>query len=164
MAGTCSVGVCTDQHLIARSGYVLVLACSVGIVIGGLSGYAGGKIDNIMMRLTTCSWLFGSRAGPGHRGCIGRQPDHAMIAVTVAWWPCMPAGQRSVLSVKNNLYVRPPGFWRKRCAHPGAPCAAQLRLPILVMLSMDVGFVILMTASLSFLGLGPKPPRRSWGP
>lgn len=145
---------------------VLSLACSIGIILGGTAGYAGGKLDNILMRLTDMFLAFPALVlALAIAAALGASLTNAMLAVTAAWWPWYARLVRGqVLALKNNLYVetaRVSGASDMRILirHILPNCVS----PILVMLTMDLGFVILMTASLSFLGLGAKPPTPELG-
>lgn len=145
---------------------VLSLAVTAGIVIGATSGYAGGRIDNLFMRITDMFLAFPTLVlALAVAAALGPSLTNAMIAVTVSWWPWYARLVRGqVLAVKNNLYVEAA----QACGVSNARILFRHILPncvspILVMLTMDVGFVIMMTASLSFLGLGAQPPTPELG-
>ena len=145
---------------------VLTLACTVGIILGGTAGYIGGRVDNLLMRLTDMFLAF-----PGYilalalAGALGPSLNNAIISVAAVWWPWYARLIRGqVLSVKQNLYVdaaRSTGardgriLWR----HILPNCIT----PLLVLATMDFGIVILVLANLSFLGLGAQPPEPELG-
>lgn len=145
---------------------VLALSGSIGIIVGVIAGYTGGKLDNLLMRITDMFLAFPILVlALAIAAALGPSLTNAMIAVTAAWWPWYARLVRGqVLSVKNEPFVEAAraigaSDWRIMFRHILTNCVS----PILVMLSMDVGFVILMTASLSFLGLGAKPPTPELG-
>ena len=145
---------------------VLSLACSIGIVLGATAGYLGGRIDNLIMRFTDMFLAF-----PGYilalaiAGALGASLTNATISVAAVWWPWYARLVRGqVLSVKQNLYIDAvtaigAGDLRILFRHILPNCIT----PILVLLTMDVGIVILVMANLSFLGLGAQPPEPELG-
>lgn len=150
-----------------RSALMVILgACIVGIVIGGVAGYAGGKVDNLLMRLTDMFLAF-----PGYilalaiAGALGASLTNAIVSVALVWWPWYARLIRGqVLSVRQNLYIDAAesigaGHTRIIVRHilPNAIT------PLLVLATMDIGIVILVLANLSFLGLGAQPPEPELG-
>jgi peptide/nickel transport system permease protein len=145
---------------------VLSLACFFGIIMGGTAGYVGGRVDNLLMRLTDMFLAF-----PGYilalaiAGALGPSLTNAIVSVAVVWWPWYARLIRGqVLSVKQNLYIeaaRNIGASHRRIVlrHILPNCIT----PILVLATMDFGIVILVMANLSFLGLGAQPPQPELG-
>jgi peptide/nickel transport system permease protein len=145
---------------------VLSLACLVGITLGGLAGYVGGRVDNLLMRLTDMFLAF-----PGYilalaiAGALGPSLNNAIVSVAAVWWPWYARLIRGqVLSVKQNLYIdaaRNIGASHARIIlrHILPNCIT----PLLVLATMDFGIVILVMANLSFLGLGAQPPEPELG-
>ncbi len=145
---------------------VLSLTCVVGILLGGLAGYIGGQVDNLLMRLADMFLAF-----PGYilalaiAGALGPSLNNAIISVTAVWWPWYARLIRGqVLSVKQNLYIdaaRSIGASHARIVarHILPNCIT----PLLVLATMDFGIVILVLANLSFLGLGAQPPEPELG-
>ncbi|MGQ9600465.1 MAG: ABC transporter permease [Anaerolineae bacterium] len=145
---------------------VLVLACMIGICLGGTAGYLGGRIDNLLMRMTDMFLAF-----PGYilalaiAGALGPSMTNAIISVAVVWWPWYARLARGqVLAVRQNLYIDAArsigaGHIRILVRHILPNCIT----PLLVMATMDLGIVILVLANLSFLGLGAQPPEPELG-
>jgi peptide/nickel transport system permease protein len=145
---------------------VLSLACSVGLIVGGTAGYVGGRVDNLLMRLTDMFLAF-----PGYilalaiAGALGPSLTNAIVSVAVVWWPWYARLIRGqVLSVKQNLYIDAArnigaGDVRIVLRHILPNCIT----PLLVLATMDFGIVILVMANLSFLGLGAQPPEPELG-
>jgi len=155
----------TRVSLVAGFGSV-VIAVVVGGVLGLAAGYAGGRVDNLIMRVVDAVLSFpplvlalalGAVLGAGLSGVV--------IALGVVYTPTFARLMRGqVLSVKTRDYVeaaRALGSpaWRIARQHV-LPNAAT---PIVVQASLSVAFAILAEASLSFLGLGVQPPAASWG-
>lgn len=145
---------------------VLLAATAIGVFFGGTAGFFGGWSETVLMRLTDMFIAF-----PGHilalaiAGALGPSLNNAIIAVAFVWWPRyarMVRGQ--VLSVKHNVYVEAAralgaGNLRIFISHILRNCFS----PVLVMATMDVGIVVIVLATLSFLGLGAQPPTPELG-
>ncbi|MAJ45060.1 MAG: peptide ABC transporter permease [Candidatus Marinimicrobia bacterium] len=143
-----------------------VISSLIGISIGLLSGYFGGKIDSILMRLTdmimgfpTLLLLIALSAvmEPGIKTVI--------IAISFVSWTGMARIVRSqVLSIKTDEFIyaaKSLGFSEfKILLHHVLPnCIG----PILISFTLGISGAIMAEASLSFLGLGIQPPMPSWG-
>jgi len=155
----------TRVSLVAGFGSV-VIAVLVGGLLGLLAGYAGGRVDNLVMRVMDAVLSFpplvlalalGAALGAGLTGVV--------IALGVVYTPTFARLMRGqVLSITAREYVDAaralgaPG-WRIAWSHVLPNATA----PIVVQASLSVAFAILAEASLSFLGLGIQPPAASWG-
>jgi len=155
----------TRVSLVAGLGSVGI-AVLVGGLLGLLAGYAGGRIDGLVMRLMDAVLSFpplvlalalGAVLGAGLTGVV--------IALGVVYTPTFARLMRGqVLSITVREYVDAaralgvPG-WRIAWSHVLPNATA----PIVVQASLSVVFAILAEASLSFLGLGVQPPGASWG-
>lgn len=151
--------------LLVGIGTVLI-AASVGTVLGLIAGYFGGWVFTVIMRVTDgimaippllLALVIATLLGTGTKGVI--------IAVSFALLPGyirLICGQ--VLSVKENEYVMAArsigvGHFGIMFRHILPNCFA----PLIVQMTMMMGLAILLEASLSFLGLGIKPPTAVWG-
>ena len=145
---------------------VVVIAAAIGIPIGLLAGYAGGWIDAVCMRISDIFLAFPPLLLPiTLSALLGPGLFNAMLAVAISWFPWYARIIRaSVLSVKSELFVvsaRAIGTsplviaWRHVLPNSLAP--------VIVQASLDFGFAILTTASLSFIGMGAVPPAVEWG-
>ena len=145
---------------------VLSIATGLGFVVGSLAGYLGGRVDDILMRITDVWMAFPSLVlAIALNAALGRGLFQTMLAVGFSWWPSYARLIRAqVLSVKNEEYIlaaRALG-----AGHPRILVRHVFRNgfdPVLVNITIDVGFVALATAGLSFLGLGIEPPTPEWG-
>lgn len=142
------------------------LALLIGIPLGVIAGYSGGKIDEIIMRITDVFLSFPTLLlAMAISAMLGPTLRNAMIAIAISWWPWYTRLLRSeAVSVKERDFVeaaRAMGApWGKIVFKHILPnCLA----PIIVQGSMDFGSIILTSASLSFLGLGAQPPTPEWG-
>ncbi len=145
---------------------VVFFALLIGIIIGGAAGFAGGWTDEILMRLTDIIFAVPSMVlAMVIAAMLGRDLDNMMIALTVVSWPSYARLVRGgVLSVKEREFV----------LAARALGASSLRIflkhimpnaiyPVVIMASLDIGYIVLTAASLSFLGLGSPVGTADWG-
>jgi peptide/nickel transport system permease protein len=151
---------------LASTALVLVLAATTGTVIGSVAGFFGGLVDGAIMRITDMFLAFPPLVlALAINAALGRGLTQAMIAVAITWWPGYARLIRGqVLSVKESEFVtasRVTGSGSSRILFRHIlPNSMQ---PIIVRMTLDVGFITLTTAGLSFLGLGVEPPTPEWG-
>jgi peptide/nickel transport system permease protein len=151
--------------LVVGFGAVMV-AMLLGVIVGLLSGYFGGWVDSLFMRLIDILMAFPAillaitivaSLGPGLR--------NAMLAVAIVGVPYYARIVRgSVLSLREHEYVqaaRVIGASNSRIIlrHLFPNTLA----PLIVAATLDVGWFIMIAAGLSFLGLGAQPPTAEWG-
>ncbi len=144
----------------------LLFGGGIGLIVGIVSGYVGGAIDVVLMRLTDCfmalpilliALVFVMTVGPGLQTIV--------IALSIVTWSRFSRIIRSeVLSLKNRDYVLQAKV---------AGCSS-LRIMLvhilpnvfntfIVICSLQVSHLILTEATLSFLGAGIPPPTPTWG-
>jgi len=138
----------------------------VGVPLGAVAGYAGGKVDALVMRVTDVMLAFPSiLLAIAIVAALGASLANLMIAVGVVAIPNYARQVRaSVLQAKAEDYVmasRALGAGPLRIlARTVMPnCLA----PLLVLATLDYGAAILEAAALSFLGLGPEVGTPEWG-
>ncbi|MGO2287277.1 nickel ABC transporter permease subunit NikC [Pseudomonas lundensis] len=143
-------------------GLVLIL----GVVIGGMAGVIGGKLDMFLMRLCDMFLTFPTLVLAFFLiAVLGTGLTNVIIAIALshwAWYARMVRGM--VIAQRNRDYVL-----ASRLA--GASRLTRLRQHImpnvvgqlLVLASMDIGHMMLHVSGLSFLGLGVSPPTPEWG-
>ena len=142
------------------------LAVTISIPLGLLSGYAGGWLDGVIMRVTdamlSIPFLIVAIALAAF---LGPSLTNAMLAIGVAALPTfLRLARGTVLAIKTEDYVeaaRALGCSRPRVA--GRHILPNMLPPLLVQSSITVAAAIIAEASLSFLGLGQQPPAPSWG-
>jgi peptide/nickel transport system permease protein len=145
---------------------VLTLALAIGVPIGLAAGYYGGRLDTVLMRVADVFLAFPPLLLPiAITAALGAGLFNAMLALAVAWFPWYARIVRgAVLRIRSERYLdaaRAMGVSDLRiiCRH-AAPNATT---PVLVQGSMDFGYTILAAASLSFIGIGARPPTIEWG-
>jgi len=155
----------TRSSLLTALG-ILSLASVIGTSIGLAAGYFGGWLDEALMRLTDMFLAFPALVlAMGLAAALGPSLFNAMLATAVVWWPWYARLVRGqALHLKNEAFVeaaRVAGASGLRIAvrHILRNCLT----PIIVQMSLDIGFAILTLSSLSFIGLGAQPPTPEWG-
>lgn len=142
------------------------IAALIGVPLGITAGYMGGRIREVIMRITdiflsvpglALALAIVASLGPGIANCV--------IALSLVWWPgYVRLIESKTLALKEELYIE-----AARAVGAGTPrilfhhilpnCVS----PLIVKASMDMGMAILSAASLGFIGLGAKPPHPEWG-
>jgi len=148
------------------AGLSLIIIMSIALLIGAISGYYGGWLDTGLMAVVDLVLAFPSLIlGIAVAGILGPSIVNVLIAVSVVWWAGYARVIRSmVLSARNRDYVeaaRAIGASDARIVvfH----IARNILGPFVVLATLDMGFIILGIAGLSFLGLGAQPPTPEWG-
>lgn len=146
---------------------VLAISVPVGTILGLIAGYYHGtKLDTIIMRITD---VFLSVPALILALAIASilEPNmmNSMLAVTVMWWPWytrLVYGQAS--SISREYYVRNAELIGASKAHIMLrEILPNCLSPITTKMALDVAWVILMGAALSFVGLGERPPTPAFG-
>jgi peptide/nickel transport system permease protein len=142
------------------------IGVAIAAVMGMVSGYLGGVTDIVIQRLNDI-WL----AFPGLillliiASVLGASPRTLVIALVIGIIPSTSRIIRgAVLSEKNNVYVeaaRVIGCSQIRTMFRHV--LPQIVPLIIVIISIDIPYIALLGAALSFLGLGVPPPTPSWG-
>lgn len=145
---------------------VTASAIIIGVPIGAVAGYYGGKIDDIIMRITDLFLSFPALLmAIIIVSVIGYGLQNALIAIIITWWPWYTRLVRGVtVSLKERAFVegaRSIGISNARIIirHIIPNCFG----PVIVQATVDTGSVILAAASLSFIGLGAQPPQPELG-
>ncbi|WP_461865652.1 nickel transporter permease [Thermococcus sp.] len=145
---------------------VVLLALLIGVSLGLIAGYFGGKVDLIIMRITDIFLAFPPLLlALLIATTLGRGMLNAILALAISWWPWYTRLARGMaISVKERPYVeasRAMGIsdWKIMIRH----VLPNSLSPIIVQATMDMGSAILEAAALSFLGLGVQPPTPDWG-
>lgn len=145
---------------------VVSIAATVGTILGVLSGYVGGIIDTIIMRIVDTflaipTFILAMVATTA----LGPSLTNVMLALSLTWWTWYARIVRGeVLKLKSLSFIiaeRSLGARLPRIIfrHLIPNCTG----PIAVQTSLQLGYAILTSAGLSFLGLGAQPPTPSWG-
>ena len=149
------------------STFILVAVISVfGTVVGVCSGYYGGVVDSVMMRISDVCLAFpGLVFAMAIAAILGGGIQNAIIALAVISWPKYSRIARSqTLALKNEPYIH--------AALLAGDNSGQIMIrhvlpnmlgPVLVTAMLDIGTMMMELAGLSFLGLGAQIPMAEWG-
>lgn len=145
---------------------VMLLTAAVGVVIGLVSGYVGGKVDTIIMRIVDM-WL----AFPflilaiAMVAVLGRGVDKLILALVLAGWPGFARPVRGeVLQLREREYtLSARALGVSKLGVMFKHLLPNLMPTVMVLAALDVGSNILALASLSFLGLGLGAEVATWG-
>lgn len=144
----------------------VALALAVGVPWGVVAGYFGGWVDQALMRVADLALAFPSLVlALAVAGAMGAGPEAAVIGVAIAFVPRYARLVRGeVLSVREREYVLADrGFG----THPAATLLGTVlpnaMRPVYTVAVLDMGLATIAAATLSFLGLGARPPIPEWG-
>lgn len=141
-------------------------AIIIGVILGAISGYAGGWVDNVIMRLLDVLMAFPSLLlAIAIVNVLGRGLQNALLAIAIVNIPSYARVMRaSALSLKEQNFVE-----ASRALGAGHLRILLTRIlpnslsPLIVQGTLGIAGAILNAAALSFLGLGAQPPTPEWG-
>ena len=144
----------------------LALSMTIALTVGILAGYHGGWPDTALMGVVDLLLAFPSLIlALAVAGALGPGLFNVLLAAGAVWWVGHARIIRGVtLGARQMEYVM-----AARAAGAGNPriilrhIAPNILGPIIVIASLDVGWIILGIAGLNFLGLGAQPPTPEWG-
>jgi ABC-type dipeptide/oligopeptide/nickel transport system permease subunit len=144
----------------------VAIALSIGIVVGSIAGYYGGKVDMLIMRFMDIMLAFPSLLlAIAFMSVLGKGIDNAIIAISIVTIPEYARIVRgSILSIKDSEYVQAARvIGNSDAAIIFKHILPNVISPIIVRATLGVSNAILDTAALGFLGLGVQPPQAEWG-
>ncbi len=145
---------------------VVAIGTAAGVLVGAIAGFFGGWIDEGLMRLTDLfltvpslilAMAVAAALGPGMLNMV--------VAIAISWWPGYARLVRGeVMAKKGESFVvastaAGAGVVRLLWRH----ILPNILSPVIVKMSLDVGFAVLTVASLGFIGVGVRPPTPEWG-
>ncbi len=147
----------------------LILVCIImvlGTFLGIISGYFGGALDAIIMRISDMMISFpGLILAIAIAGILGANMTNAVVAIAVVSWPKYARLARSlVLKIRNRDYIAAAQVTGSRTRYILRQYMLPNTLPTLVITAAtDIGSMMLEIAALSFLGFGAQSPTAEWG-
>lgn len=145
---------------------IVVVSAAIGIVLGSVSGYLGGRVDQAVIAVTDMILAFPSMVlalaltaamGPGLLNTM-----LAVIIVRIPMYTRLMRGQ--VLVQKEQQYVRAARtFGEKPFWIVARHIVPNCLTPLMVQMTLGIGDAILIASSMSFIGLGAQPPMPEWG-
>ena len=147
-------------------GLVCIIVAPIGLAVGTASGYFGGIVDLVLMRVTdvflafprlVLALAFAAALGPG--------VENAVIAISLtAWPPYARIARAETVAIARSDFVAAAVLLGASAARVLLRHIAPLCLSsVIVRLTLDMAGIILTAAGLGFLGLGAQPPTAEWG-
>lgn len=145
---------------------VAIIAAPVGLIIGTVSGYAGGWVDAVLMRITDIFLAFPKLVlALALVAALGPGIENAVLAIAVTSWPPYARIARAeTMTFRNSEFISAVKLmgaspFRIILRHVMPLCLSSL----IVRVTLDMAGIILTAAGLGFLGLGAQPPLPEWG-
>jgi len=145
---------------------VALISAAIGVTLGLISGYYGGIVDEVIMRIVDIVWSFPSLIlALAIVSILGPGLINAMVAIALTMWASYARIVRGeTLSVREELYIEAA----RAIGESDIRILFSYILPnvmssILVLITYNIPSAIIVAASLSFLGLGAQPPTPDWG-
>lgn len=145
---------------------VAIISAPIGLIIGTVSGYAGGWVDATLMRITDIFLAFPKLVlALAFVAALGPGIQNAVIAIAITSWPPYARIARAeTLTVRRSDYISAVRLMgaspiRIIIRHVMPLCISSL----IVRVTLDMAGIILTAAGLGFLGLGAQPPLPEWG-
>lgn len=145
---------------------IVIIVAAAGTLIGVISGWYGGAIDTVIMRITDIFLAFPSLVfALGVAGVLGGGLSNAVISLIIVGWPKFARLARGLtFTQKNSTYIMAV----KMSGSSHIKIIFKHIIPniigsILVTAVLDIGTMMMELAGLSFLDLGVQPPMAEWG-
>lgn len=147
-------------------GTVALIAPIIGLFIGTVAGFAGGWVDQVLMRVTDIFLAFPKLIlALAFVAALGASIGNAVLALALtAWPPYARLARAETLTIRNADFIaaarlQGAGPLRLLVRHIWPLCVSSL----IVRVALDMAGIILSAAGLGFLGLGAQPPMPEWG-
>ncbi|VVM72468.1 Nickel transport system permease protein NikC [Pseudomonas fluorescens] len=144
----------------------LSLVLALGLLVGGVAGFVGGKLDLLLMRLCDMFMTFPTLVlAFFFVTLLGTGLTNVIVAIALSHWAWYARMVRGLVIAQRGreylLAARLAGAsrWSRLRQHVVPNIAG----PLLVLATMDIGHMMLHVSGLSFLGLGVTPPAAEWG-
>lgn len=151
---------------LVTSSAAVLLSAMIGMAVGTVSGYLGGAMDTLLMRVADVLLAFPAIVfALALSTVIGKGQTNLLIAICfIQWTGYARVARGEAVMFKNSEYIQAA----RAIGNSGLRIMGLYVLPhvipkIVIMISLDIGSIILYCASLSFLGLGAQPPSPDWG-
>jgi len=145
---------------------VIGIALLIGVPVGVIAGYYGGKVGTLLMRVTDMFLAFPPLLlAIVLAATLGRGLLNLIIALAISWWPWYSR----LVFVQTNTVKSMPYIDSAKIAGLNTfkilykHVIPNALTPTIVQAALDMGSAILEAAGLSFIGVGVKPPTPEWG-
>ena len=143
-----------------------LIAPIFGLFIGTVAGFAGGWVDQVLMRITDIFLAFPKLVlALAFVAALGAGIGNAVLALAItAWPPYARLARAETLTIRHADFIaaarlQGAGPMRLLIGHIWPLCVSSL----IVRVALDMAGIILSAAGLGFLGLGAQPPMPEWG-
>lgn len=146
--------------------FVVALMAIIGVPLGSISGYFGGKIDEVIMRITDIFMSFpGIVLAMLFAYVIGRGVWSTLVALSLVYWTSIARLIRGVvMSEKEKEYVTAAkALGKSNFQILFSEILPNAMHPIIVTSTLQIGRTIIWASALSFVGVGVQPPHPDWG-
>jgi len=143
-----------------------ILVAPIGLMVGTVAGYAGGRVDAVLMRTTDIFLAFpGLVLALAFVAALGPGLVNAVIAISLTHWPGFARLARAeTLVVRSSDYIAASRIQGASALRIVLRHVVPMCIPsVMVRTSLSMAGVILTAAGLGFLGLGAQPPSPEWG-
>ncbi|MDF2873949.1 MAG: Nickel transport system permease protein NikC [Sporomusa sp.] len=171
--GTDNLGRCIVSRIIwgtrpslLYSLLILGMMLAIGLPLGLLAGYAGGRVDIAIMRIIDLFMAFpGTILALAVAGLLGPSVKNLILALGGLWWAGYARLIRGmVVQIKEQDFIlaaQSAGCSRRRIVINHI--VMHVLMPVIILATLEVGAIILAIAGYSFIGLGAQPPAPEWG-
>lgn len=145
---------------------VTMIVAPIGLLIGTIAGYFGGRVDVVLMRITDIFLAFpGLVLALAFVAALGPGLENAVIAISLTHWPGFARLARAeTLIIRSGDYIAASRLQGASAARIIFKHVVPMCLPsVIVRMTLSMAGVILTAAGLGFLGLGAQPPSPEWG-
>ena len=145
---------------------VVSISATIGIMIGVISGYYGGKTDAVIMRIVDIFLSFPSLIlAIALMAALGQNIYNVMLALSLVGWTIYARVVRSeALQIREMEYIQAAkAMGASNFQIIFTHVLPNIIAPVIVLATLGMAFAIISEAGLSFIGLGVKPPTPSWG-
>jgi peptide/nickel transport system permease protein len=145
---------------------VTIVVGPIGLFVGTVAGYFGGRVDMVMMRITDIFLSFPSLIlSLAFVAALGPSLNNAIIAISLtAWPPIARLARAETMTIRKADYIAAARLQGASPARIIWRSVVPMCLPsVLIRLTLNMATVILTAAGLGFLGLGAQPPMPEWG-
>ncbi|WP_141693153.1 ABC transporter permease [Thioclava sp. SK-1] len=145
---------------------VTVVVGPIGLFMGTVAGYFGGRVDTVLMRITDIFLSFPSLIlSLAFVAALGPSLNNAIIAISLtAWPPIARLARAETMTFRKADYIAAARLQGASPARIIWKSIVPMCLPsVMIRLTLNMATVILTAAGLGFLGLGAQPPMPEWG-
>ncbi len=155
-----------SRYSLTIAAVVVFVAAFIGTVLGAVSGYFGGAVDAVIMRLCDIMMAIPNLVlAIAVMAVLGPNIFNLVIVLIITTWvQYCKVTRNNVMVVKNTEFVKASQVLGASRMHiMFTQIFPNVTTQLIILISQQLGWTILTEASLSFLSLGVQPPTPSWG-